>query len=85
MVKLKNQKLIRKRKDVGVSYVPTSTSFLSNDDTSGVPLRKRVVHLIAATEVDDNLLNTDQIVKKVKDSKENVQNELNEVTTLHLD
>ncbi|CAG8597677.1 13973_t:CDS:2, partial [Racocetra fulgida] len=81
VVKPKNQKTNRvKRKDVSVSYVPTSTSFISNDDTSGVPLRKRVVHLIAATEVDNDLLNIDQIVKKVKDSKENVQKVLNEGT-----
>ncbi|CAG8741650.1 11586_t:CDS:2, partial [Cetraspora pellucida] len=81
VVKPKNQKTNRsKRKDVGVSYcVPASSSFLSNDDTSGVPLRKRVVHLIAATELDTDQLNTDQIVKKVKDSKENVQKVLDEV------
>ncbi|CAG8674253.1 14636_t:CDS:2, partial [Dentiscutata heterogama] len=84
VVKSKSTKTNRpKRKEPGMSYcVPASSSFISNDDTSGVPLRKRVVHLIAATELTPDLLNTDQIVKKVKDNKENVQKVLDEVAEL---
>ncbi|CAG8439038.1 11148_t:CDS:2 [Scutellospora calospora] len=63
-----------------VSYLSNSSSFIQNDDTSGVPLKKRVLHLIAATELEPEQLNTDQIVKKVKDSKENVQKVLDEPT-----
>ncbi|RIB06624.1 hypothetical protein C2G38_499024 [Gigaspora rosea] len=85
-MKPKNPKANRppRRKDPSMSYcVPASSSFISNDDTSGVPLRKRVVHLMAATEFQiPDLLSTDQIVTKVKDSKEKVQKVLDEVAEL---
>ncbi|CAG8761760.1 21939_t:CDS:2, partial [Gigaspora rosea] len=86
VMKPKNPKANRppRRKDPSMSYcVPASSSFISNDDTSGVPLRKRVVHLMAATEFQiPDLLSTDQIVTKVKDSKEKVQKVLDEVAEL---
>ncbi|KAF0555263.1 RNA polymerase II transcription elongation factor SpELL [Gigaspora margarita] len=85
VVKPKNPKANRppRRKDPSMSYcVPASSSFISNDDTSGVPLRKRVIHLMAATELVHDLLSTDQIVTRVKDSKEKVQKVLEEVAEL---
>lgn len=58
---------------IGPGYPPPGFS-MDNNDEPGIPLLKRVIHLIAVED-----LNTEQIAIKVKDSISNVEKILNEV------
>ncbi|CAG8460897.1 7292_t:CDS:10 [Acaulospora colombiana] len=82
--KQKRPKLKKKDKDSTtkiVTYIgpgePPPRFSIGNDDDPGVPLKKRVIHLVALEE-----LNTEQIASRVQDNVQNVQKILNETASL---